>query len=135
MKDDDKITRLIRSLIENQMHIKGSELDLIRIPSGEEAIRLLEMQLDDRVDGLMVDRYNPNDDGLQIIQMYHTRYPDAEIALYTEEGNKDYHNNAVVCGASTLIQKPVSFHGLKPFFLKVLRKKATGKPSIIPLTV
>ncbi|MSR78745.1 MAG: response regulator transcription factor [Candidatus Taylorbacteria bacterium] len=135
VEDDPNIAGVIKSLIASPVFIRESKFDLVHVPTGTEALRLFEAQPHDKVDGLLVGRYNPDDDGLRIISMYSVRYPDALIALFTGEPNIAYLNSAAVFGANTLIRKPIIFHELRAFFLKVHQKNTTVVPSIAPLIV
>ncbi len=127
IEDLPEMFEMLRYTIAMRMQPQASHLELIHASSGEEAIRLFDTEPDAKVDGLLVGRYNPEDDGLRIISMYRIRHPEARIALFSGEMERSYLNEAVRCGANVHISKPVDFAKLQAFLLQILYKNALEK--------
>ncbi|KKU68418.1 MAG: Transcriptional regulatory protein [Parcubacteria group bacterium GW2011_GWA2_47_16] len=125
VEDEPTLVTLVQEFVTKRMPNQASQPELIHIASGEEAIRLLESREALTFDGLMVGRYNPENDGLKIITLFRTRFPQAHIALFSGENDKTYVDEAIRCGANVHIPKPVDLAKLQTFFLQILYKNAT----------
>ena len=120
---DDRrdVIRLLRSSLETL----GHELDVIEVPSGEEA--LLEAA-HGKVDLAVIDYRLPGISGLELKAKINAQHPDAKIILITGVAEKSIRKQVIDAGAFAFFEKPVPLGD----FLDAVERALSLKRTILP---
>ncbi len=100
VEDQREVSRLLRSALETL----ESELDVIEIPSGEEAIL---HSTNNRVDLLVSDYRLPGMTGIELMHKVHINHPRAKVILVTGQTDPRIRREVAEAGADAFFIKPV----------------------------
>jgi Response regulator containing CheY-like receiver, AAA-type ATPase, and DNA-binding domains len=100
VEDQREVSRLLRSALETL----EAELDVVEIPSGEEAIL---HSTNNRVDLLVSDYRLPGMTGIELMRKVHTNHPHAKIILVTGQTDPRIRKEVSEAGADAFFIKPV----------------------------
>jgi CheY-like chemotaxis protein len=100
VEDQREVSRLLRSALETL----ESELDVIEIPSGEEAIL---HSTNNRVDLLVSDYRLPGMTGIELMHKVHINHPRAKVILVTGQTDPRIRKEVAEAGADAFFIKPV----------------------------
>ena len=100
VEDQREVSRLLRSALETL----ESELDVIEIPSGEEAIL---HSTNNRVDLLVSDYRLPGMTGIELMHKVHINHPRAKVILVTGQTDPRIRREVAQAGADAFFIKPV----------------------------
>jgi CheY-like chemotaxis protein len=100
VEDQREVSRLLRSALETL----EAELDVIEIPSGEEAIL---HSTNNRVDLLISDYRLPGMTGIELMRKVHVNHPHAKIILVTGQTDPRIRKEVAEAGADAFFIKPV----------------------------
>ena len=81
--------------------------------SGEEALSMLENEIEPQLIVILSDINMPGMDGLTLLQEVKRRRPDLPVMMVTAYGDDERRRRASECGAAEFITKPVDFDLLK----------------------
>jgi DNA-binding NarL/FixJ family response regulator len=116
--DQRDVTRLLRSAL-------GHELEIVELPSGEEA--LLETRRG-RVDLLVVGFRLPGMSGLELIEKVRVHHPGLKSILIAGKIKDEFPKNALRVGVEALFSKPVPLAD----FLNVVERSLSLDRTILP---
>ncbi|MCR4311171.1 MAG: response regulator [Candidatus Taylorbacteria bacterium] len=122
VEDTQSIFELIRVGVVEMLPDQQAHFELVHVCTGEEALDLLGKKNQETVHGLLVGRYNPNDDGLKVIEACRAMHPEARIGLLSGEVSWEYHYDAIRSGANIVIGKPFEWRQIEAFLLQILYK-------------
>ena len=100
VEDQREVSRLLRSALETL----ESEMDVIEIPSGEEAIL---HSTNNRVDLLVSDYRLPGMTGIELMHKVHINHPRAKVILVTGQTDPRIRREVAEAGADAFFIKPV----------------------------
>jgi DNA-binding NarL/FixJ family response regulator len=100
VEDQREVSRLLRSALETL----ESDLDVIEIPSGEEAIL---HSTNNRVDLLVSDYRLPGMTGIELMHKVHINHPRAKVILVTGQTDPRIRREVAEAGADAFFIKPV----------------------------
>jgi CheY-like chemotaxis protein len=100
VEDQREVSRLLRSALETL----GAELDVVEIPSGEEAIL---HSTNNRIDLLVSDYRLPGMTGIELMNKVHVNHPRAKVILVTGQTDPRVRKEVAEAGADAFFIKPV----------------------------
>jgi DNA-binding response OmpR family regulator len=100
VEDQREVSRLLRSTLETL----EAELDVVEIPSGEEAILHSSQQ---EVDLLIADYRLPGMSGIELMGKVQTNHPKAKIILITGQTDPKIRMDVTEAGADAFFIKPI----------------------------
>ncbi len=100
VEDQREVSRLLRSALETL----ESDLDVVEIPSGEEAIL---HSTNNRVDLLVSDYRLPGMTGIELMHKVHINHPRAKVILVTGQTDPRIRREVAEAGADAFFIKPV----------------------------
>lgn len=100
VEDQREVSRLLRSALETL----NADLDVVEIPSGEEAVL---HSTNNRVDLLVSDYRLPGMTGIELMRKVHTNHPYAKIILVTGQTDPRIRKEVAEAGADAFFIKPV----------------------------
>lgn len=100
VEDQRDVSRLLRSALETLEH----DLEVVEIPSGEEAILYSGRR---PVDLLVADYRLPGMTGVELMRKVRTRHPEAKIILITGQTDPRIRKEIAEAGADAFFLKPV----------------------------
>jgi CheY-like chemotaxis protein len=81
--------------------------------SGDQALQLLEDEIEPELLAILSDINMPGMDGLTLLERIKQRFPDLPVVMVTAYGDDERHRRAKQLGASEFLTKPVDFDCLK----------------------
>ncbi len=100
VEDQREVSRLLRSALETL----EADLDVVEIPSGEEAIL---HSTNNRIDLLVSDYRLPGMTGIELMRKVRTNHPNAKIILVTGQTDPRIRKEVAEAGADAFFIKPV----------------------------
>ena len=117
--DDEKIA------LRNLEHIMKKEgYDVVSTQSGAQAIKLLELSLENEFDVVLTDLKMPGVDGMEVLAQAKRICPDTEVVMVTGYATMDSAIEAVKAGAYHYVSKPFELDEVRRVVKKALEKRA-----------
>ena len=117
--DDEKIA------LRNLEHIMKKEgYDVVTTQSGAQAIKMLELSLENEFDMVLTDLKMPGVDGMQVLEQSKKICPDTEVVMVTGYATMESAIEAVKAGAYHYVSKPFELDEVRRVVKKALEKRA-----------
>ena len=117
--DDEKIA------LRNLEHIMKKEgYDVVTTQSGAQAIKMLELSLENEFDMVLTDLKMPGVDGMQVLAQSKKICPDTEVVMVTGYATMESAIEAVKAGAYHYVSKPFELDEVRRVVKKALEKRA-----------
>ena len=117
--DDEDV---IRQMVTRVLKYMGINSD-----SAENGFQALEKLKTERFDIIIADIRMPNMDGMELLKIAGTDYPDIDVIIMTAHAARYSFVDVVEAGATDFINKPFSVEEMKAKMERVLRERGTMK--------
>src|SRR5690606_16667197 len=112
-------------------HLSREGYEVVLAPDGEEALARVEQG---GIDVVVTDMVMPKLDGLSLLRLLVSQYPDLPVIMITAHGTVDSAVEALKLGAFDYITKPFERDELKQVIAKAARSRTLFKRNASPET-